>query len=117
MATLVAPPEPYPQKAVDAVDWREAESVEQAWVGRIRAAARARLPHDPLAGEVVRWTRGDGYAEYMVWSEKPLTLVHLPIGDGYRVEAALIRGLTVREVRGMVEAQRRFDALFAGGAR
>jgi len=67
-----------------------------------------------IIGEVVRWPRADGYAEYIIVKTKPLQLAHIPLGDGYMVEPALIRGTTLAEVKRMVEDERRWSKLFAG---
>lgn len=48
---------------------------------------------------VVQFPVADGYALYAVTSEKPLTLRHIPFGDGYQAAAATIRGLTIADVR------------------
>jgi len=52
----------------------------------------------------------DGYALYLVVKESPLTLQHIPYGDGYRAAGATIRGLTLADV----EHQRKHDAIFQG---
>lgn len=67
---------------------------------------------DPILGEIIRFGRGDGYAEYMVWSVKPLQLIWIQLGDAWSVEAALIRGLTLTEVRRMVAAEKKLGELF-----
>jgi hypothetical protein len=66
-----------------------------------------------LLGEVVRWPRGDGYAQYLIWRTSPLELIWLKIGDAWSVEEALIRGLRVSDVREMVQRERNIRALFA----
>ncbi len=86
-------------------------AAERAYVKRMCDLARANCK-DPIAGEIVRWGRGDGYAEYIVWNVKPLQLLWLQTGDAWQVEAALLRGLTVTEVRAMVESDRRLNELF-----
>ena len=34
-------------------------------------------------GETIRFQHADGYAEYMVFSMKPLKLIHLNVGDAW----------------------------------
>lgn len=34
-------------------------------------------------GEIVRIPHADSYAEYMVFSLKPATLIHMPLGDAW----------------------------------
>lgn len=90
-------------------DWRADEENQLA---RISARVRSDAEGD-LVSEIVRWQRADGYAQYMVISQKPLVLSHLHIGDGYSVEPALIRGLRLADIREMVERERGLKELFA----
>lgn len=57
-------------------------------------------------GTVLQFPVADGYAMYLVVSEKPLTLQHVPFCDGYQVSAATIRGVTMREVEQQRERDR-----------
>lgn len=101
-ATLVAPPFDPPEINYSrGDDWRK---IEQDYTDRLAMRARARNEVDPnhLVGRIVRWQRADGYASYMVWQVSPLKLIHLDLGDGYAVEGALLRGLTLAEVKRMV---------------
>lgn len=66
-----------------------------------------------LAGEEIAWQRADGYARYLVAREEPLQLIHLAVGDAWSVEDALIRGLTLDDVRDLVERRRAISDLFA----
>ncbi len=66
----------------------------------------------PLVGKVVRFQIADGYAEYMVASQKPLQLMHLNVGDGYQIPDAHVRGLNLTDVREMVRAERTINKLF-----
>lgn len=68
---------------------------------------------DPILGEIISFPRGDGYAQYMVWMTKPLRFIWLQIGDAWSVEDALIRGLRLTDVRKMVAAEKRINALFS----
>lgn len=69
---------------------------------------------NPLLGEILRWQRGDGYANYMVWNIRPLELIWLESGDAWSVEEALIRGLNLNDVKGMVERDSRMREIFGG---
>ena len=79
------------------------ELVESFWSGK----------DDDLVGEIIRFQRGDGYAEYMIAKTEPLELIHLEAGDAWEVEPALIRGLNLADVSDMVERERRIRDLFA----
>jgi hypothetical protein len=66
-------------------------------------------------GPIVKFGVADGYAVYIVRSMKPLTLQHVNSGDGYSAHPALIRGLTVADVKRQID----FEAWWkeqAGGA-
>lgn len=70
------------------------------------------LPLGQITGFICRWQRGDGYAYYLVTSERPLTLRRIAYMDDWSVEDALIRGLQSEDVLAMQERQIRFRALF-----
>lgn len=100
MATLIEAPIVAPEFSLDT--WqKDEENYTEAVRTALRAANRGKL-----IGEIVRWQRADGYAVYMVATEHPLRLVHLDLGDGYTVESALLRGLTLADVERMVEMEK-----------
>jgi hypothetical protein len=114
MATAFAPPEGFepPQITLDNMRDGSYEREEAAFLERL--ADRAKMNGtSPLLGEVVRWQRADGYAQYMVWQTNPLQLIHLDLLDGYSIEPALIRGLRVADIRDMVERAARMRELFS----
>jgi len=114
MATVFSAPEGFDPPIITGDDfsmgtWRDKE---HAYIERL--ADRAKMNgHNPLLGEVVRWQRADGYAEYMVWNTQPLQLIHLRLGDAYSVEDALIRGLRVADIRAMVEREQKMREFLA----
>jgi hypothetical protein len=114
MATAYSPPEGFEPPQITLENMRDGsyEREEAAFLERL--ADRAKMNGtSPLLGEVVRWSRADGYAQYMVWQTKPLQLIHLNLLDGYSIEPALIRGLRVADIRDMVESAARLRALFS----
>lgn len=86
-----------------ASDW---QAREQAYIERLAAEARRLQPGNPLVGEVVRFPRADGYAQYLVWDTKPLSLIHLEIGDAWHIPEAHARGLRVSDIQQMVDRDR-----------
>ena len=50
----------------------------------------------------------DGSACYEIVKKNPLTLRHVPIGDEYRMHPAMLRGLTMTDVKQL----HKFDKLF-----
>ncbi len=77
-------------------DWQGWVEYEDRWIAERKAEHAKR---GGLAGKEARWHRADGWARYLVVSEEPLVLVHLDVGDGWRIEPALLRGLTLDDVR------------------
>ena len=63
-------------------------------------------------GEVIRFQVADGYAQYMVFSQKPLSLFHLNIGDGYQADPILLRGLLLSDVKKLVAHEQALRELF-----
>ena len=63
-----------------------------------------------LAGETIRFAVADGYAEYVVFSLKPVKLIHLPIGDSWRYEFA--HRLTAKDISDRVNNQKAVAKLF-----
>jgi hypothetical protein len=49
-------------------------------------------------GWIYSYGVADGQALYRVESLKPLTLQHIPYSDGYRIAAAHLRGLTLKDI-------------------
>ncbi len=87
---------------------------EQAYITRLREWLGKNGYDGELAGEEVRWGRGDGYARYLVLSLRPLRLMHLPVGDAWRMDPIFERGLTAKDIRQKVTAQRKMTELFSG---
>lgn len=75
---------------------------------RVKDWCKAQFPEDGLAGSLVSWPVADGQARYVVMTTRPLRLIHLADGDGYRLQGFAERGLRVRDVR---EALRRRETL------
>lgn len=66
-----------------------------------------------LIGEVIRFPRGDGTANYMVFRTKPLSLLHIPLGDAWDLPDYQMRGLRVKDVRELVRADHALGELFS----
>jgi hypothetical protein len=65
----------------------------------------------PEAGEEIRFPVGDGYARYLVYSLKPVHLIHLDVGDAYHMRYA--NRLTASDVRAEIKKQKNLDKLFS----
>ncbi len=70
------------------------------------------LPEGETVGAVLSFQRGDGYATYVVTSEKPLELKHVPFCDAWHISAAEIRGLRKSDVLEHLSRRKAFVQLF-----
>lgn len=99
-------PTPYPLTTTFKTtrDWRAiARYEEQVW-SKLDAQARALKPGE-VVGALVDFPVGDGRAVYVVTKASPLTLQHVPLGGGYAIPAAHVRGLTKADVLVHVRAR------------
>lgn len=86
---------------------------EDEWVEKLAGFCRKHSnSRSDLIGEVIRFPRADGYAMYMVYKLRPLTLIHLPVGDAWRIEEFAERGLRLEDVRQKIESQRALNKIF-----
>jgi hypothetical protein len=90
---------------------------EATWVEELAEWCRTNSDsRSELIGEVIRFPRGDGYAQYMVWRTKPLGLLHIPLGDAWDLPDYQLRGLRVKDVRELVHGERAMRELFNKGS-
>lgn len=68
----------------------------------------ARFGKGDYAGASWHYPVGDGAAEYVILSLRPLALVHVPLGDAWRIPDVVARGLTAADLRAYVDAPRLF---------
>ena len=91
--------------------WKEAFKAQEEALDKL-AEASAKIdfanPKASLKGALLKWQRADGYAQYIVTADRPLTIAHIPFGDAWTIEPALIRGLTRADI---VEQLRRDKAM------
>ena len=92
---------PFPNIDGGARDWRAEFAKEEAALEHIRST------HD-----VVKFGVGDGYAMYVVESYSPPVLRWIPFGDCWQIPTAHMRGLTAKNLRGLVERDRAISELF-----
>jgi hypothetical protein len=118
-ATIYAAPKDLPvpewsEYEVDGrFDYKRMNAVDDAYLERLRVWLREHGYTGELAGETVAWGRGDGRALYMVMKLRPLWLMHIELGDAWRMDAIFERGLTARDIRQQVEGNKRMAALFS----
>jgi acetoacetate decarboxylase len=70
-------------------DWRQSDH-EKAFKKLCEENTVIQIPH------------ADGFACYLVVSESPLVLQHVPYGDAWHAPAAHIRGLRKKDIEGMI---------------
>lgn len=105
-------------KHIPLPSYSQGASGETNYIETLKALAKGSVttpktkPNIDMIGEIIRFQRADGYAQYMIWDTKPLQLVWLELGDAYGVEEALIRGLRLEDVKQMVERERALRDLF-----
>lgn len=89
---------------------------ERVWVESLQAWCRANGQGE-LAGEEWRYPRGDGYARYIVYTEKPLALIHVTTGDAWAIDEITRRGLRLTDVRQDAERSKRLAEIFGSSNR
>jgi len=62
-------------------------------------------------GEIIKFPMGDGHAEYMICSMKPLELIHIPLMDAWSFPYAHL--LTVKEVEENIAQRKAMEKLFS----
>lgn len=86
---------------------------EEEWIENLRAWVIAEFgKKNDYIGEIVQEGVGDGYAQYMVASLRPLKLIHLPVGDAWNFRWAHKWNAT--DVKQMVDGQIAMRKLFGG---
>ena len=56
--------------------------------------------------DLIAFPMADGAAWYVVASERPLVLRHVPVGDSWQIPYAHIRGLRLADVKDIVHRRR-----------
>lgn len=63
------------------------------------------------SGEIIKFQVADGYALYMVLKMRPLSLIHLPLGDGYQIQYA--QNLTAKDVQQKIDQEKALNIIFS----
>lgn len=86
--------------------WEAGRELGAEYFAAVKERCREVGGDGEFVGEIVKWSRADGYAYYAVVNTDPLELVWVPYGDMWQVEAPLIRGLILDDVVQMIERDR-----------
>lgn len=113
MAKVYSPPAELPAPQLDfsdKFDFKAHEELETKWTADLKAYC---IKHGKgkLAGTIVSHGVADGSADYMVFTESPLAVIHLPLGDAYRAGTIWERGLRITDVRQQVAQAKAWDEL------
>lgn len=92
--------------------YEEYDAKVEAWLEELKKGYR-KLAKGDLVGEIVRFQIADGYAQYLIVKQRPFTLVHLDILDGYHANPATIRGYRLKDAQAEVERTRRWEQHWA----
>lgn len=95
MARVYRSSVPAPELGPDFEKWAAEEA---AYIERVKAT----IPKEntgSCVGQIARFVVGDGFAQYLVWKEKPLTLVWLEVGDKWQASAATLRGFRLTDLQ------------------
>lgn len=119
MATIYSPPANLPdvpdfsdfKDETGRYDFNAHLEAESDWIELVQAEAR-RVNTGDLIGEVIAFGIADGAAQYVVWKQKPLQLIHLAVGDAWQIPEAHGRGINLTDVRAMVKRDKSLAELF-----
>ena len=90
--------------------WQTYVQREQEYVAKVQKWAKEN-GSGSLAGELVTFPYADGYAQYVVFSLKPVSLIHLPVGDAWQYP--YVNRLTAADIKKEVGRIKGMKKLFA----
>lgn len=91
-------------------DMNDYTKAETEYIDKVKAYARAN-GQGALRGEEIRFQVADGYARYIVFSTKPVELMHLSVGDGWQYQYA--HRLTAKDIAEEVQRLKNLNKLFS----
>lgn len=91
-------------------DSKKMDEAEEKWTEKLRDWCKANSPGRKYVGEIIQQGVADGYAQYMVFSLRPLVLLHLELGDSYQFQWD--SRWTASDVKEMVERRKKMNSLF-----
>ena len=90
-------------------DHKAYETANQNYIAEVKEYLKA-WADKPSFGEVISFQVADGYAQYLVVNLKPVTLVHLPLGDAWHYEGA--SKLTAKNVLDSIKRKKSLEEIF-----
>lgn len=111
MAKIYSPPEGFdPPQWDPKLSHKENDKAEDEYMEKLKAWAK-KHGKGKTAGEMIYFPVADGKAVYMVFSLKPVTLIHVPVGDAWHFQYA--HRLTASDVRKEIEGAKTLRGIFA----
>lgn len=94
-------------------DMEKNDKADEQFFADLRAHLLANGYSGPLTGELVYFGYADGSAVYMVADAPRNTcLIHCPIGDAWSLPEWQTRGLTKKDIKDRLSADRRLSKMF-----
>lgn len=90
-------------------DFRAYMNAQEEYVKKVQAFAVANRS-GKYVGKEVSFPHADGYARYVIFSIKPLILLHLAVGDAWQYPH--VERLTAKDVQQAVDRQEGLSKLF-----
>jgi len=91
-------------------DFKEYQKACDDYIEALKTECKKNAKHKN-AGEIIKFGVADGYALYMVYSMKPLELIHIATMDAWQSEFAEL--LTAKKVTELIERDKRIAELFS----
>ena len=112
-ATIYSPPEEIgePPSWDSDTPIQELLDSEKEYQKRIQAWCKEHGQGD-YRGELWRYQIADGYAIYVIYKMRPLTLIHVATGDAWDIPEVVRRGLSAALIREDIKRSAAIAALF-----
>jgi hypothetical protein len=111
MAKIYSPPEEVGDVPKFKRDYDAFVTEEKEWKDKLQDWCK-KYGQGKYRGETIQFGVADGYAEYMVFKSTPLSLIHIPLGDGYMFPWA--KRILLKDVKEMLARQKSFEKIFSG---
>lgn len=110
MGEIFFPPQELEKPRFDSSDVKGSLEREEQYIEDIAKWARKHGKGE-YAGETIQFQVADGYAIYVVFSLRPVKLIHVSYLDGYQFE--YVHRLTAEDVIEKIEQKKALDELFS----
>ena len=110
-------PEHIKEPVIDYANYnhQECQKQEQKYLDELKEFCLANIVGINVSikyvGKIARFPVADGQAQYMVASQSPMDLIHLPLGDAWDFQ--YIESLGIKEIKQNIDSQERINKLFS----